>query len=69
MLVLSLKIKSDSSFANFQRFVENQFDRKIKKNQSDRGGEFTSDKFIDHLTHCGILRQVWYLHTHLRKME
>ena len=55
-----LKHKSDfyECFLKFQKLVENQFERKIKIFQSDRGGEFTSNLFTNHLAQCGIAQQL-----------
>ncbi|KAL0400223.1 UNVERIFIED_CONTAM: Transposon Ty1-BL Gag-Pol polyprotein [Sesamum radiatum] len=37
--------------------IENQIDHKIKALRSDRGGEYLSGEFIDHLKENGILSQ------------
>ena len=54
-----MKHKSESfeMFKEFQREVENQLGKKIKALRSDRGGEYLSQDFIDHLKSCGILSQ------------
>lgn len=51
-----LKRKSEffDCFRKFQKFVENQFDRKIKIFQCDEGGEFNSTFFLEHIKKCGI---------------
>ncbi|KAJ9542250.1 hypothetical protein OSB04_028756 [Centaurea solstitialis] len=38
--------------------VENQLDRKIKFLRSDRGGEYLSQEFGNHLIECGIVSQL-----------
>ncbi|GJR13998.1 retrotransposon protein, putative, ty1-copia subclass [Tanacetum coccineum] len=45
-------------FKRYQNKVENQLGRKIKVLQSDRGGEYISIKFFDHLKNCGIVSQL-----------
>lgn len=51
-----LKGKSDffSVFLIFQQLVETQLQSKVSMFQCDRGGEFTSNSFINHLAKCGI---------------
>ena len=51
-----LENKSDflSIFTIFQALVENQFQSKIGSFQCDRGGEFTSTKFLNQLQQHGI---------------
>ena len=44
-------------FLEFQRQVENQFDKRIKIFQCDGGGEFTASPFITHFEQCGIVKQ------------
>lgn len=60
-----LKRKSDffATLVNFQRLVENQFDKKIKKFQCDGEGEFSNEKLIDLLNQCEIQRQISCPHT------
>ena len=60
-----MKFKSDffNCFLEFQSFVENQFDRRIKVFQSDGGGEFQSRSFKNYLAKCGILHQISCPHT------
>jgi hypothetical protein len=60
-----LKKKSDfyNCFLKFQAFVEKHFDRKIKIFQSDGGGEFTSNAFMNHLAYNGITQQLSCPHT------
>ncbi|GJR41821.1 retrovirus-related pol polyprotein from transposon TNT 1-94, partial [Tanacetum coccineum] len=38
--------------------VENQLGKKIKAIRSDRGGEYLSHKFVNHLKSCGIVSQL-----------
>ena len=58
--VYLMKHKSESfeMFKRFQNEVENQLDKKIKVLRSDRGGEYLSQEFIDHLSSCGIVSQL-----------
>ena len=53
------KFKSDffEVFIRFQKYVENQFNKRIKVFQSDGGGEFTSSRLQLHFQNCGILHQ------------
>ena len=52
-----IKHKSEAleKFKEFKNEVENQTDKKIKTLQSDRGGEYLSQEFIDYLKECGIV--------------
>ena len=52
------KSESYEKFKEFQNEVENQLGKKIKALRSDRGGEYLSNEFIDHLKNCGILSQL-----------
>lgn len=54
-----LKFKSDfyEVFIRFQKYVENQFNKKIKVFQSDGGGEFMSSRLRVHFHKCGIFHQ------------
>ena len=45
-------------FKTFQNEVENQLGKKIKILRSDRGGEYLSQEFRDHLKGCGIISQL-----------
>ena len=58
--VYLIKHKSDifEVFKRFQNEVENQLGRKIKVLRSDRGGEYLSIEFFDHLKNCGIVSQL-----------
>jgi hypothetical protein len=52
------KSEAFEKFKEFQNEVENQLDKKIKALRSDRGGEYLSYEFDDHLKDCGILSQL-----------
>ncbi|KAJ9561476.1 hypothetical protein OSB04_006636 [Centaurea solstitialis] len=58
--VYLIKHKSETIevFRTFQNEVENQLNRKIKTLRSDRGGEYLSQEFRDHLRSCGIIAQL-----------
>nr|GFA05268.1 hypothetical protein [Tanacetum cinerariifolium] len=43
------------TFKVFQKEVENQLRKTIKSLRSDRGGEYTSQEFLDHLKEHGII--------------
>ncbi|GJZ36835.1 retrotransposon protein, putative, ty1-copia subclass [Tanacetum coccineum] len=45
-------------FKTFQNEVENQLRKTIKALQSDRGGEYLSQEFLDHLRSRGIISQL-----------
>src|SRR3954464_13859228 len=55
-----MKHKSETfeKFKEFQSKVENQRNKKIKYLRSDRGGEYLSYDFGEHLKKCGILSQL-----------
>ncbi|GJX64025.1 putative RNA-directed DNA polymerase [Tanacetum coccineum] len=63
--VYLIKHKSDTfeMFKRYQIEVENQLGRKIKVLRSDRGGEYLSIEFFDHLKNCGIVSQLSPLRT------
>ena len=52
-----MKHKSESfeKFKEFQNEVQNQLDKKIKYLRSDRGAEYLSQAFNDHLRECEIV--------------
>ncbi|KAJ9566522.1 hypothetical protein OSB04_002488 [Centaurea solstitialis] len=52
------KSESFERFKEFQNEVQNQLDKRIKFLRSDRGGEYLSDKFDNHLMECGIVSQL-----------
>lgn len=45
------------AFINFQNYVTNYFNAKIKVLRSDNGGEYTSHKFKEYLAKHGIIHQ------------
>ena len=45
-------------FKSFQNEVQNQLGKTIKALRSDRGGEYLSQQFDDHLRTCGIISQL-----------
>ena len=55
-----MKNKSETfeKFKEFQSEVENQRGKKIKFLRSDRGGEYLSHEFSEHLKGCGIVPQL-----------
>ncbi|KAJ9557822.1 hypothetical protein OSB04_012436 [Centaurea solstitialis] len=53
------KSESFERFREFQNEVQNQLGRKIKFLRSDRGGEYLSDEFDNHLMECGIVAHWW----------
>lgn len=52
------KLDFFTCFVQFQRMVENQFNRKIKVFQCDGGGEFNSTIFLTYLQNCEIKQQL-----------
>jgi hypothetical protein len=52
------KSESFKKFKEFQNEVQNQLDKIIKFLRSDRGGEYLSLEFSDHLKQCGIVPQL-----------
>ena len=57
--VFLMRHKSESleKFKEFQNEVENQLGKRIKALRSDRGGEYLSHEFVDHLKQCGIVSE------------
>ena len=54
-------MKHSEAFEKFKEFkneVQNQLDKKIKFLRSDRGGEYMSHEFDDHLKSCEIVPQL-----------
>ncbi|KAJ9561749.1 LOW QUALITY PROTEIN: hypothetical protein OSB04_006909 [Centaurea solstitialis] len=49
------KSESFEKFREYHNEVQNQLDRKIKFFRSDRGGEYLSQEFGNHLMECGIV--------------
>ncbi|WJX77910.1 hypothetical protein P8452_61178 [Trifolium repens] len=58
--VYLMKHKSESfeKFKEFKNEVQNQLGKNIKTLRSDRGGEYLSIEFNDHLKNCGIVSQL-----------
>ncbi|KAK2352400.1 secreted RxLR effector protein [Trifolium repens] len=58
--VYLMKHKSESfeKFKEFKNEVQNQLGKNIKTLRSDRGGEYLSQEFNDHLKECGIVSQL-----------
>ena len=52
------KSETFEKFKEFQNEVENQRGKKVKFLRSDRGGEYLSHEFSDHLKSCGIVPQL-----------
>ncbi|KAJ9543849.1 hypothetical protein OSB04_023556 [Centaurea solstitialis] len=52
------KSETFERFKEFQSEVQNQLDKKIKFLRSDRGGEYLSQEFNNHLIECGIVSQL-----------
>ncbi|GKD18807.1 retrotransposon protein, putative, ty1-copia subclass [Tanacetum coccineum] len=46
------------TFKVFQNEVENQLGKKIKAIRSNRGGEYLSHEFVNHMKSCGIVSQL-----------
>ncbi|GJR34286.1 zinc finger, CCHC-type containing protein [Tanacetum coccineum] len=53
--LLKHKHKVFETFKVFQKEVENQLGKTIKSLRSDRGGEYMSQEFLDHLKEHGII--------------
>nr|GEY47917.1 hypothetical protein [Tanacetum cinerariifolium] len=53
--LLKHKYKVFETFKVFQKEVENQLGKTIKSLRSDRGGEYMSQEFLDHLKDHGII--------------
>ena len=58
--VYLMKHKSETFevFKEFQNEVHNQLGKTIKALRSDRGSEYLSQQFVDHLKQCGIVPQL-----------
>ena len=52
------KFESFEMFKIFKNEVQNQLGKNIKALRSDRGSEYLSQEFIDHLRDCGIVSQL-----------
>ncbi|KAL0667809.1 hypothetical protein Bca4012_030513 [Brassica carinata] len=55
--LLQTKDRVLEAFINFQNYVTNHFNAKIKILRSDNGGEYTSNAFKQHLAKCGMIHQ------------
>ena len=57
--VYLMRHKSDSfeKFKVFQNEVQNQLGKTIKALRSDRGGEYLTQPFIEHLESCGVISE------------
>ena len=58
LYLMKHKSKSFEKFKIFKNEVQNQLGKNIKSLRSDRGGEYLSQEFIDHLRDCGITSQL-----------
>jgi hypothetical protein len=56
--LMSPKSESFEKFKEFQNEVQNQLGKTIKFLRSDRGGEYLSIEFNEHLKQCGIIPQL-----------
>ncbi|KAJ9568333.1 hypothetical protein OSB04_004299 [Centaurea solstitialis] len=52
------KFETFEKFKEYQNEVQNLLDKRIKFLRSDRGGEYLSDEFDNHLMECGIVSQL-----------
>jgi hypothetical protein len=52
------KYESFEKFKEFYNEVQNQLGKTIKFLRSNRGGEYLSLEFSDHLKQCGIIPQL-----------
>ena len=52
------KFESFENFKEFKSKVQNQLGKNIKILRSDRGGEYLSQEFDNHLKECGIVSQL-----------
>ena len=57
------KSESFEKFKLFKNEVQNQLGKNIKALRFDRGGEYLSQEFDDHLKDCGIVSQLTSLGT------
>ena len=58
MYLMQHKSEAFEKFKEFRAEVEKQLDTHIKAIRSNRGGEYLSNEFIDHLIQNGILSQL-----------
>ena len=52
------KSESFEKFKELKNEVQNQLGKNIKEFRSDRGGEYLSQEFDNHLKECGIVSQL-----------
>ena len=52
------KFESFEKFKEFKNEVQNQLGKNIKILRSDRGGQYLSQEFDNHLKECGIVSQL-----------
>ena len=62
--LMRYKSESFEKFKLFKNEVQNQLGKNIKTLRSDRGGEYLSQNFDDHLKNCGISHNTLYLEHH-----
>ena len=55
--LMRTKAETFEKFKEFQNEVQNHLGKKVKAIRSDRGGEYLSYEFEDHLKDCGIIPQ------------
>ena len=65
---LKNKSKAFNKFKIFRKMVENESDMKIKCLQSNKGGEFTSNEFVDYCDKMVSKDNIQHPR-HLNKME
>ena len=58
VFLMKHKHEAFEKFKLFQSEAENQLNKTIKVLRSDRGGEYLSEEFQDHLRSCGIISQL-----------
>ena len=57
VFLMRRKSEAFEKFKEFQNEVQNQHGKTIKRLRSDRGGEYLSQEFEQHLRDCGIVSQ------------
>jgi len=58
LYLLRSKDETFDAYKKFEAWVNTQFDTKVKRLRSDRGGEFTSEEFTRHLASKGTERKL-----------
>ncbi|KAK9142712.1 hypothetical protein Syun_012112 [Stephania yunnanensis] len=58
MYLMKHKGESFEMFRTFQNEIQNQLEKIIKALRSNRGGEYLSQEFDDHIRSCGIFSQL-----------